>query len=293
MSARNDFWILDRKQIANDQKNPRIGIMRRPRHDRRVRCDRRRCTGRAPGVAVPNWTGVYGGLSGGYSGGHSDQTDTGVLVLPTDVEEEEDGRYSMRGGLLGGTFGYNWQQNSAVFGLEGDISWADISGRSNVCGPTGPTPHPCGTDLNALGTFRGRMGFATGPNGSWLLYGTGGLAVGYVRGWDALTPASGNDWRAGWTVGLGVEAAFAPNWSAKLEYLYADLGRAPVFNVVPGFPKMSGSPPASSAPVSITGLQSRLRRPELYVKAPQIVTGNGWSGWYAGLNAGYLDGATR
>ena len=28
----------------------------------------------------------------------------------------------------------------------------------------------------------------------------------------------------GWTVGAGVEYAFLGGWSAKLEYLYADLG---------------------------------------------------------------------
>jgi len=35
---------------------------------------------------------------------------------------------------------------------------------------------------------------------------------------------SGNSTHAGWTVGTGLEYAFAPNWSAKVEYLYVDLG---------------------------------------------------------------------
>ena len=30
---------------------------------------------------------------------------------------------------------------------------------------------------------------------------------------------------AGWTIGGGWEYAFAPNWSAKIEYLYYDLGK--------------------------------------------------------------------
>ena len=30
--------------------------------------------------------------------------------------------------------------------------------------------------------------------------------------------------KAGWTAGAGLEYAFLGNWSAKLEYLYADLG---------------------------------------------------------------------
>ena len=33
-------------------------------------------------------------------------------------------------------------------------------------------------------------------------------------------------WRWGWAAGAGVEVPIAPNWSAKLEYLYADLGKA-------------------------------------------------------------------
>jgi outer membrane immunogenic protein len=29
----------------------------------------------------------------------------------------------------------------------------------------------------------------------------------------------------GWTVGAGIEGAIGGNWTAKLEYLYVDLGR--------------------------------------------------------------------
>jgi opacity protein-like surface antigen len=29
---------------------------------------------------------------------------------------------------------------------------------------------------------------------------------------------------SGWTLGAGLEAALAPNWTAKVEYLYVDLG---------------------------------------------------------------------
>ena len=33
-----------------------------------------------------------------------------------------------------------------------------------------------------------------------------------------------NDTKAGWTVGGGIEAALAGNWTAKVEYLHVDLG---------------------------------------------------------------------
>ena len=37
----------------------------------------------------------------------------------------------------------------------------------------------------------------------------------------------------GWTVGGGLEARLASNWSEKLEYLYVDLGRRGVFYAAP------------------------------------------------------------
>ena len=76
-----------------------------------------------------------------------------------------------------------------------------------------------------------------GTSGTWLPYITGGLAVGEVHAWDVLTPASGNAFRAGWTVGGGIETALSQNWTFKLEYLYMDLGSAQMFNVVPGVPE--------------------------------------------------------
>jgi outer membrane immunogenic protein len=46
---------------------------------------------------------------------------------------------------------------------------------------------------------------------------TGGLAVGELKAWDNLFPASGSDFRAGWTIGGGLEVGIAQNWMAKLE----------------------------------------------------------------------------
>jgi outer membrane immunogenic protein len=248
--------------------------------------------------AVFSWTGGYGGIAGGYGWGHSDQTDPGLIAVTPPLPNGGDGHFSVNGGLLGGTLGYNLQKGPWVFGLEGDLSWADIAGQSVVCGPSTPTPHPCGTKLDALGTFRGRVGYAAGANGNWLLYATGGLAIGDVRGWDSLTPASGSDWRAGWTVGAGVETAFAPNWTAKLEYLYVDLGNAQVFNFVPGVPESV----SFTANIVRAGINYKFGGPAAapqfytkapYTKAPPVVAGNGWSGWYAGLNAGYVDGSNK
>jgi outer membrane immunogenic protein len=69
-----------------------------------------------------------------------------------------------------------------------------------------------------------------------LFYGTGGLAFGEIKTTGTMsgfTPAgvavgsvgSNSTTRAGWTAGVGVEGKITQNWSAKLEYLYIDLGR--------------------------------------------------------------------
>jgi outer membrane immunogenic protein len=247
---------------------------------------------KAAPVAPPSWSGPYMGLSAGYGTGHSDQTDPGV-VIPTDDGGggTEDGHYSLGGGLVGATLGYSWQQENWVFGLEGDYSWANIHGSSPVCGPNTGFPHPCGTGLDALGTARGRLGYAMGPSGSVLPYITGGLAVGDLRGWDSLVGAEGSGFRVGWTVGVGVEAKIAPQWSAKIEYLHVDLGATHLFDVVPGVPETVsfradilragvnyafGSPtPAAVSPPIYTK-----------AKAPVLASVADWSGFYLGADIG-------
>ena len=97
--------------------------------------------------------------------------------------------------------------------------------------------------LDYLGTVRARLGVVPTPN--LLLYSTGGLAYGGVRSSTQInfnntgtnfntggpvppgsSSGSFSDTRFGWTVGGGLEWMFSPNWTAKVEYLYYDLGSA-------------------------------------------------------------------
>ena len=66
--------------------------------------------------------------------------------------------------------------------------------------------------------MRGRVGYAFN---NVLFYGTGGLAFGELRA-DTFGLSESHT-TAGWTAGVGAEMGFAPNWSAKVEYLYVDL----------------------------------------------------------------------
>jgi outer membrane immunogenic protein len=155
--------------------------------------------------AAFNWTGFYLGINGGYGWGCSHWDG---LASSTNVS----------GALIGGTLGYNWHAPGSPFvvGLEGDIAWSDIRGSfANAACPAG-----CETRNEWLGTVRGRLGYAMDRV---MPYVTGGLAVGEISARPAGF-AGASDTNVGWTIGGGVETAIANNWSAKLEYLYVDLG---------------------------------------------------------------------
>jgi outer membrane immunogenic protein len=181
------------------------------------------------------WTGWYIGANIGGSFGTASESAT---FASTPVGG---GSSRLDGVLGGGQIGYNWQANSWVFGLEADIQATSEDG-SNSVSQTIPGGGPAilavpaavtGTlnyseKLPWFGTVRGRLGVLANPN--WLLYATGGLAYGEVDTNTTVTEGAlgvSNNFdttRIGWTVGGGVEAWLSRNWTAKVEYLYVDLG---------------------------------------------------------------------
>jgi outer membrane immunogenic protein len=180
---------------------------------------------RAPATYVPttvpvyNWSGIYIGANGGYAFGTSAWNDpTGALAIPPGAIST--GNFNTNGWLAGGTVGGNVQWGSAVLGIEGDWDWSNINGTSGT--PFGCLPGGCETKADWLATVRGRAGWAFDRV---LLYGTGGAAFAPVQaGFPVAGTGFSSNTQVGWTAGAGLEFAFAPNWTAKAEYLYADLG---------------------------------------------------------------------
>lgn len=181
---------------------------------------------KSPPPMVYNWTGFYGGVNVGYSWGRqtNDWTAPGFFA----VSEGQ----NMNGVVGGVQWGYNWQIGNWVLGTESDFQGSAQRGSTTYCVTAG-----CGTTVSAehrmpwFGTSRTRIGYL--PSQNLLLYVTGGLAYGQVRS-DYSLFAAGlgvgqsdfKDIRAGYTVGGGIEGAFGGGWSAKLEYLWVDLGTA-------------------------------------------------------------------
>lgn len=171
---------------------------------------------------VYTWTGCYVGAAGGGAWGRSShQSSVGPVT----------NNYALSGGIAGGTLGCNYQVNMWVLGLETDFSWTDAHGGGTDIPPFNPAA-TSKTREKWLGTVRGRVGASWGNE---LLYATGGFA--YANAEIIVSglgfEASESKTRRGWTVGAGWEHRFTPNISAKLEYLYVNLGHTAYFDPPP------------------------------------------------------------
>jgi outer membrane immunogenic protein len=175
-----------------------------------------------------NWTGAYIGANIGAASlnsavdGVSLYNDVDGTSLATTLPGFS---YSGSGIIGGGEIGYNWQASGFVFGVEGDISasntiasYTDFDNNFTV-----------DTKLNWLSTARVKLGL---PFSNFLLYGTGGVAVGQIQGNlqdrypddSTIYNLSSTQTAVGWTAGGGIAAAIDEHVVVKAEYLYTDLG---------------------------------------------------------------------
>ena len=116
--------------------------------------------------------------------------------------------------MAGAQIGCNWQSGQIVYGLEADVSFADISESFG----------PFEASIDFIATARGRLGYLLTPN--LLVYGTAGFGI--VGGSASVNIAgfgrSGNDTETDFVYGLGVEGKFSDKLSARIEYLaFGDL----------------------------------------------------------------------
>jgi outer membrane immunogenic protein len=138
-----------------------------------------------------SWTGPYAGLNLGYQWAKV----TNNVTEPSGIAG-------------GGQLGYNWQLSPFVFGVETDIQASAAD----------DTFAPYKFSNPWFGTLRARIGYAIN---NVMLYGTGGLAYGELKG--EFFGLEEDKTLVGWTAGAGIEYGFTQNWTAKLEYLYMDL----------------------------------------------------------------------
>ena len=184
---------------------------------------------RMPSKAPPlapmfNWSGFYVGAHIGGTWGTTEAEVNSITVpgllalggitLPVTSQ-------AFNGFIGGGQAGYNWQSGIVVFGVEGEIAGTNAKGTAPCL-----VVLSCESKQNWMATAAARLGLADGRD---LYYVKGGAAWShnsYSANLNVLASASSevSDNRWGWLVGAGLEHAFTPAVSAKLEYNYIDYG---------------------------------------------------------------------
>lgn len=178
-----------------------------------------------PPVPVWNWNGCYVGGQVGYGWGNDRDNETALASgAPSPYSPATS---AMPNGFLGGGYGgCNWQPWAShfVFGVEADAEWGNVRGSTNF-GNTGTPADYYQSQIGAQAAIRGRIGYTFDR---LLLYVAGGVAFADVNEHDVLAGAGLTDdnstTAAGWTVGLGADYAFTPNWIGRVEYRYSDFG---------------------------------------------------------------------
>jgi outer membrane immunogenic protein len=197
---------------------------------------------KAPPVPYFTWDGFYLGVNVGYGWSENQWTSQGILELPGAGTSNFDPKTNH---VLGGVqAGANYQFGTWVAGFEADVmalgARESASGNVFVGGVAVPgITATATTDVDWLALFTGRLGWA------WdraLLYVKGGVAAGQTKdNFNLSAPGAFIDFGTktnvlvGGTIGAGIEYAFAPHWTAKIEYNWVDLGsNTENFNVIAG-----------------------------------------------------------
>jgi outer membrane immunogenic protein len=197
---------------------------------------------KAAPIAAPapyfSWTGCHVGAHVGWGWGRKDAHETRVSEAGSENAGQVDstgttaGRIDTSGAIFGGQVGCDIglgqlvgpQWGSWVLGIEGSFAGTDINGFGGLVGSS--TSSLARVKVDSLSSVTGRLGFS-GWLPQTLLYVRGGWAWIHER-WDLSFTFSNiptaSVTQDGWTIGAGIEWAFAPSWSAFVEWDHYDFG---------------------------------------------------------------------
>ena len=176
-------------------------------------------------VPVSSWTGFYVGVNGGYGQSQWKNAEAG-----------SSDKVRGKGGLVGGTLGYNYQfASNIVAGVEADFGMfgAKKKESSTISNAFFRSTEASEVKTEYLGTLRARLGYSLG---SFMPYLTGGLAFSNTKfknsdtftflpaGPSFTSTSSASKSNVGFVAGFGLEAMVTSNISLKAEYLYAHMG---------------------------------------------------------------------
>jgi outer membrane immunogenic protein len=161
---------------------------------------------------APIWTGAYLGLGLGVNGAGG-RLKSSATDVKTDLKQD--------GNAIGASIygGYNWQAGRWVYGLEAEIGGAGgkVKSTDTALGTVSGT-------AQTFGSLRLRGGYTFG---SWLLYGTAGVAAGESK-ITAPGVAESKAGHVGVVLGLGAEYALSDRWRLRGEALTYSAGERDV-----------------------------------------------------------------
>jgi outer membrane immunogenic protein len=181
---------------------------------------------KAPIVAPQfSWTGCYVGGNVGIGAGHAEWTD---IVPDGNIDNDLIARTArtahtdMSGMVAGGQVGCDYQFNGSwVIGIAGSLNASDVTGTNmDQFNQTWTLRDK----IDWYGSVTGRIGAAINTA---LIYARGAYAFAHnnfeIEN-SGVTLGTPSNTRTGWTLGVGVEWAFAPCWSAFVEGNYYRFG---------------------------------------------------------------------
>lgn len=200
----------------------------------------------APIAAPFSWTGFDVGLQGGYGWG-AESDDLSITPINTNAD------HFTANGLLGGAHvGYDQQFGSLVIGGRVELDGSGIEGSTVASTPNGGSAcsgEGCTIALSMRNTWQAfllaRAGFAFDR---WLVYATGGLALGDDREKATVTQTNGGyllgsgsqtETLTGGAIGLGAEYALDAHWRLGVEWRYVDFPKSSSYSVS-GVPYKAG-----------------------------------------------------
>lgn len=229
-----------------------------------------------PLPAFVDWSGGYLGLqgSGGSSYGAFNFRDTtiGARAVPAFKTGDATGRADLArnattavGGLFGG---HNWQTGPWLYGLEADVSAANLKRPVASSAPgfgyadIDPALGLIRVKTDAYGTLRGRLGYAFDRALVYASFGLAGANVRVLATYPDLAGGSAATARRdlsylGFTLGAGVQFALSEHLSLGIDYRYLDLGGSGRFGLGT-LPGPDGGPVATRAAYTANQMMARL-----------------------------------
>lgn len=187
----------------------------------------------SPARAEGAWQGFYVGADIGWGGANFDGLNNGP-ASNTSVAVGD----TIDGIIGSGHIGYNFQDDSMVYGIEADLAFPDWKeyqpgGALNTGSITGITD-----SVDLLASIRGRLGYVT--ENDLLIFGTAGLAfvdaqhrIWGSRSWDDF--ADFDLGGVGYVVGAGLEWRPDDWYSLRVQGLYYGFNEHVNTSGVPGF----------------------------------------------------------